>query len=149
MSKVYYKLVNSDLASFNMRPDNYKKKIFLAEGSAIQYVVGEWVNPTIGGSKIFIFDTLENCKSFLSKMTRDTQAGTRIFECEAKGVTNEFIFYNGGILNHIPSRFLTLCKLRKQKKKWKHLADYVPWDPQPPQGTLFASSIKLTKEITK
>ena len=147
MGKVYYKLVNLELKSFNLFPDHPFKDHYINEGSVIQYKINEWIEPKINGSKIFIFDTLDNVRSFLT-IHSSAIPNTKIFECEAKGVNDKFIFLSSGAMGYTKGIFSEVCKLRRQKKKWLHIIEDDRYRYQPPTGTLFASAIKLTKDIT-
>lgn len=148
MSKTYYKLVNSKLMSFNINSQATDISQEIEMGSVLQYKIDEWVSPKIIGSKIFIFDTLKNTRQFLYHCLTGAINDTKIFECKAKKISKEHLFINNGIVGRKDtlSYFNEINKLRKNKKRWTHI--YGCSYSGVPKGTLFASSIMLTKDIT-
>lgn len=49
---------------------------------ALEYSQEKWTTPKIG--KLFVFDTLENAKNFLTSYHPDSCAGYEIYDCEVK-----------------------------------------------------------------
>ena len=129
MAKYYYKVVGRDLCScvvgqfFNRSRPSF----------CVQYKVGEFVKPKIPHTKLMIFETYRQAQNFSSSYNR-------IFKVEAKNVKRVGIFLDiwSTSFNKDISKML---KLKKQKKKYTHLMY------QTIKGTLFASEIKLIREI--
>jgi hypothetical protein len=130
--KKYYKVVSENLQSWVITKYDFievnNKRLRLI----VQYKIGKFVSPNIIGSKLMIFETLEQARNF--------NTNGRIFEVEAKNVTNRGICLLTYEINYwLPKLF----KLKKQKKRYLSL-DVNGF--QPP-GTLFADQVKLIREI--
>lgn len=119
----YYKATDSVLRSAHVQGDN-----------SVQYELNKFVKPKIG--KCMIFDTLEHANNWF--------LGSHIFECEAKKVEHppkNTLFYSGqGLINKYINYF------------WEHKTypDGLEEDydlEKIPEGTLFASEVKLTRRI--
>jgi len=67
-----YKVVREDLTSFN--------------SGNLQYKINKWVKPEYG--KLFVFDTIENAKEFLSEYRFRTY---HIYRCKVKGYVEPFL----------------------------------------------------------
>ena len=134
VNKIYYKVVKDNLTSMTVDEPQY----------TISYKLGEWVEPQIKGSFIFIFKSLSDVRiCILANGWRNY----KIYECEAKVVkTRKPIFIRSIRSMWTFPLFVKLAALRLRHQKYTHLLNK---SDQPPSGTLFASSIKLIREVLK
>lgn len=130
MSKIYYKVVSSDLKSV------VAKNYYLS----VQYKIGEWVRPNIAYTDLMVFENLRSAKIFM-----DEYQDQRLFECYIKnprktGIFCHWLHVRYGITT--PLQIEKMISIKKKKKKYTNLIkDKIP------KGTIFCSSIKLLKEI--
>jgi hypothetical protein len=128
MEKKYYKIVDGNLKSITGR----------RSFDTVQYKIGQWVQPIVSGSDLFIFSDLGDAKKASLKWP-----GSIIFECEVKNPRKKGIYFW-----NLPGKdILTkVCKLRKNKKKFRHLTQLIYWGLIP-NGTMFCSEVKLIKRV--
>ena len=122
LPKVYYKVVST-----------YHNLSILCWKYRIHYIVGQWVYPNLRGTKIFVFDNLEEAKKF---------AGN-IYECEVINPTPGHkynLFAYGCGINY--DRIEQMLKLKLAKKKFTHLKmGFIP------KGTVMCDAVKLIKQV--
>ena len=132
-SKKYYKVVRKDLCSSMMG----KYVNLFGKDFCIQYKIGKFVKPKIKYTSLMIFETYEQAGDFVYKYDYDDG---RIFEVEAKCVRKV------GIIEYLCSDYFgrkvrKMIRLKRAKKAYTHLTS------SSPNGTLFASEVKLVKEV--
>ena len=103
----------------------------------VQYKVGKFVKPNIENTSLMVFETYEQAIGFKN---RYGDRGGKIFEVETKNIKRFGISYYI-YANNFEAKIQEMINLKKQKKKYIHLTG------QPPKGTMFASEVKLIKEI--
>lgn len=103
---MYYKVVNVDNESAT------------SHENSVQYTTEKFVS-SVPGHYLFVFDTLENARKFISNAKNH-----KIYECEVQGVVD---------IKTI-SQFLASCHLDSSKL---------------PIGTVLVTSVKLIKEISQ
>ena len=140
--KYYYKVVTVSrhgLISYNTGNDTFldHNKVYLDNGHAIVYKIGEWVYPKIDGTNLFIFDNLENAKNLCHR----SLTNNKIFKCQAKNVSNRGI--STGKLGIETNTLKKMLKLKKRKKKFLHLSEIERMYP----GTLYCTAVKLIEEV--
>ncbi len=124
---IYYKVVKHDLTSMTVNEQEYR----------IQYKINKWVEPQIKGSFIFIFKTFDAAKACIH---HNGWFNYKIYECYAKISKTKKPIYIHTAFNFY--KFIKAAKLRLQHQKYTHILDGTP-----PNGTVFANSIKLIKEV--
>lgn len=70
MTQIYYKVVREDMESMVKLPDDFK----------VTYKIGEWVEPKVKNTKLFVFDSFQMAAEFIS--SHNTYRA--IYECEVK-----------------------------------------------------------------
>jgi len=142
---IAYKLVIRDNGLLSIFHRGLKHRY----GRILKYEINEWTYPTIKGSKLFVFDTIENAMEFLhTNMNLKYQFSTfsifdrgTIWMCEVHNPSK-----NGIVADSLRNNWQTVIKawkLRKYKKRFKHLVHLI----RPPNGTLFVDAVKLIKEV--
>jgi hypothetical protein len=129
VSKKYYKVVSKTLKSVVIE----KEKVKL-DGKdyrlRVQYKIGEFVSANVSGTKLMVFDTLENAVKF--------NRNNRIFLVEVEGIASK-----GICLCYITCFLPEILKIKNRKKGYlNHWTNALP-----PEGTLFAEKVKLIEEI--
>jgi hypothetical protein len=139
MTKKYYKVVASHY------DDTYSSAIQLSSRLRLYYVPGEWIEPKVPGSKIFLFKTLEDAQRFAKDKHKDWEKHIIcIFECEAKGVSKDGPM---GSRHYFIDTFIELCLRRKHKKAFKKKLAKEFGVQHAPRGTVFADSVRLIDKV--
>ena len=136
MTKKYYKVVTK------IRDCLYSCRIH-ETGWKTTYQIGRFVTPKKHNTKLMVFETIEQARFFIFKANAE-----QIYKCEVINPTKNapFISMALGPMGDIENE---IWELWKQKKKWKHLMsrDYMDNIIMPPEGTVFASEVKLIKKV--
>lgn len=128
---MYYKVVNSNLSSAFISSGMVLNSIHFT----VLYKINEWVEPTIKGSKLMVFDSLEEAENFLNIFGW----GDVIYKCEAKNPNKTGLFIKGNM--YIYNDLLKILDLKRKKKKFSHLLD------EPIPGTIFCDAVKLVEKV--
>jgi hypothetical protein len=140
MSKIYYKVTNSQLQSVWVQQENLKT----------QYVLGEFVKPQILEFPLSVFKTKSAAQTFIRWLPCSHRYNVRLFECEIKRPTKTpWLIGKTKYVNDIwldnkyQNRIIVLLKLIRSKQKFlNHTVTDLPL------GTVTCREVKLTKEIT-
>ena len=122
---VFYKVVR--------RRDKTNKDLtsVITNGFSIKYKTQRWRKPRLQGSKIFVFDSLNNARCFITKNSGNNLV---IYECEVqnpvKAKSYAFTADDESIL-----RF------------WRFKLEEYSSSFQLPVGTYFVDKVKLTKRV--
>lgn len=128
---MYYKVVNDNMSSAYIGSGcigNYKELI-------IYYKIDDWVKPRIKGSKLMVFDSLENAQYFMDHCGW----GYYIFKCEVKNPSKKGVFVKADY--SLAERLLKIINLKNKKKKFTDLLD------KPIRGTIFCDAVKLVEKV--
>lgn len=131
----YYKCVTSDLKSSNANYPSIKEINLLV----IQYKIGEFVKPLIKGTRLFVFDSLDNVKLFVGDQIESENRKIRIFECEVKNPKSNPKLYR------FFSDAINVLKKKKSKKKIPKIYEYNYSMYR--NISIGCSEVKLTTEI--
>ncbi len=130
--KIYYKCVrvhNTQLTSYVISSRN---------SFCVQYKLDKWIYPSVSGTKLFVFETLEDAKNF----TRHGYSFA-IFECNVINPQNKYSIFHCSKYNFVNLTIVEgMLRLRKQRKKFTHLQI-----GDMPKNTVVCDAIKLTKGI--
>jgi len=117
----------------------------VGSGLSIKYKLGEWIEPTLENSKLFVFRTLYSAKAFSPK------GGERIFKCEIEGGRKADM-----ALDEILSIFAYSNGARSPARKfWKYFSGGKSmWGVgfalmTIPKETILADRIKLIREVKR
>lgn len=131
--KEYYKVVTNDL-----------KSIITSTTSTVygvQYKVGEYVEPILQNTQLFVFNDYESAVQFTSKIYRIYCR--RIFKCKIKNPSKITLY----IANCWSDKLLNkILKIKRDKKKYTQLLPKAIDDPLP-SNTIGASAVMLMEEI--
>ena len=118
----YYKVVDEDLRSCC-------KNDFFPEEYRVQYIVGEFVKPSVDETCLYVFKEFVNAKDFINNAFIDGPYW-KIYRCE---VTN-------------PLRASSLAYPESIHRFWK--GQYVEYETYPaPKGTYRCDSVKLIEKV--
>ena len=98
---------------------------------AVTYKLNEWVSPLVKNSKLLVFDTLENAKSFANNNTYPEA----IYKCEVRRVSSQK--YISDLVYEVEKFWKTLGFNRSKSCR---IQPIVP-------GTHFASQVKLLELV--
>ncbi len=85
--KKYYKVLTSDMKSVV----SYFKDVRAADLD-VQYVLDQWVTPKWKYSRLFVFNSIENVRYFISSNSNHVCCQPRIFEVEVKNPRKNGLF---------------------------------------------------------
>lgn len=106
-----YKVVSKDLMSARCNP--------------IQYTIGQWTYPQIPNSRLFVFESLDDAKSFRGY-------GERIFMCETRNVKPQNSIIESG---------------KEFKEFWTNKPLICSRKGFAPQGSYSSEAVKLLYEM--
>lgn len=127
---MYYKVVDENLKSI------WVTNHFKSKDLSVQYILNSWVYPNKDfiGSKLMVFDDYSKAANFAWGLN-----GV-VYECEIKNPSKDGLFVFSGRVSMLDS-IKSALKDKSKKKKYNYArATY-------PEGTVFCTAIKLTKEL--
>lgn len=132
MPTIVYKIVtreeNGRLRSCIKATEAYKRDF------EVEYCIGQVSYPHLKGSALFAFKTKQYAKDFIRNKLCPRLGNRHIFESTATRVRTK------GFITHGCYRFAEFWKRSLLKRK--------ATGSNPPEGTLFCSTITLLKEVT-
>jgi hypothetical protein len=128
---MYYKVVNSDFSSAYVGSDY----AYSCEKLKVYYKIDDWVEPKIKGSKLMVFDSLENAQYFMDHCGW----GVYIYKCEVKNPSKKGVFVKANY--RLAERLFRIIDLKNKKKKFTDLLD------EPIKGTIFCDAVKLVEKV--
>lgn len=135
MSKKYYKVVNP--LTLTSCCTNWH----FPEQFRVKYKVGLWTKPTIAGTRLFVFNDLQDAKDFCAKnyMTRSWD----IYECVVKNPRKDVV----ANVKNIKEFWEIVTKFRQKKKGGlrKAVSDIL-MDKQP-TNVWSGTEVKLIKQV--
>lgn len=137
-SKIYYKICRKK-PSDRIFCYNYYSAVAFYIG--IQYILDQWVEPSIPGTNLMVFDSIDHAK--MCKKKYSFWKNHVIFECEVKNPSKKGLFLS---TVHQIYNLEKIAKLRKNKKKYTHLCK-MNRDDSLPEGTIFCKAVKILKEV--
>ena len=123
--RTFYKVVDGS------QPGKYfSVTVERSQKHAIQYFIGKWAKPKIAGSRIFVFDSLEDARRFR------TNAASKIFACETRGTPTrpKYMSFDWDSIKSVRSFW-------KSKDRRNH-----PAKDEVPEGTIYVDAVKLLHE---
>jgi hypothetical protein len=126
--KKYYKVVrlNGNKTFISARASQWGGGV--SQEFAVQYRIGEFAKPKVAGTKLFVFDDLDEAQSF-------ADSSDVIFECEVK---NPRKAKYGSFTYRDVALF---WKVRQSRKSTKEIQMILP------DHTIFCDAVMLTKEV--
>lgn len=127
---------------------NGKKYSFARNGIipveyAVEYIPGEWTKPVVEGTKLFVFETLQDAKNFV--IMEYLSFKNEIWECECKDLIDPPRYISNCLsFNKFINDFLSF---RKKKKKISKFTS-ANATKSVPSGTKLTSSLKLVKKVS-
>ena len=135
--KKYYKVLTSDMKSVV----SYFKDVRAADLD-VQYVLDQWVTPKWKYSRLFVFNSIENVRYFISSNSNHVCCQPRIFEVEVKNPRK-----NGLFIMWVQDALVTFKMSLNNKRDKKRARRKKLFLEKPPKGTVFVSAVKLIKEV--
>jgi hypothetical protein len=100
-----------------------------------EYKIGEFVGPTVAGTRLFVFNNLESARAFRKSFS----SGVRheIFECEVKNPVR---------IKKIPA-VIDVLNYWKRRKLHRKIRDYIIFQWNAPSNSYTASEVKLIRIV--
>lgn len=127
-------LYNNKLVSYNISSCDYVNEKRIAEGSILEYKVGEWVYPKIKNSNLFCFGDLLHAHRYIS-YGDELEDHTQIFRCEVLNPSSKG--YWTGTSFDMDSLLEYIARGEKEDISSHSLVE----------GTVFCDAIRLLEEI--
>lgn len=131
MTKEYYKVVS--ILGEELYSALYSQVTSESEGIFLKYIPGEWIRPKVEGSKIMVFENLDDAYKFAS----DEYWETRVYKCEVLNPS-----YDGPFVILVGSR--SFPQMLDETIKGKRNSDKPLFE-----NTVFCDAIKLIREVGK
>lgn len=127
---MYYKVVDINLRSIWVTDHQLSKAL------SVQYILNNWAYPNkdFTGSRLMVFNDYHKAHEFAWGHSG------RIYECDIKNPSENGLFVWTGRLYMIDC-IKNALKDRAKKKKYNYAREKFP------EGTVFCTAVKLTKEI--